>query len=1273
MHRRDALPLFVFAACLGLMFAAARPSLGHMWHNQHGGPPKCHQWDGPGSLGGCSTCVAPTAGSPVDGVNTFNGDLTITDTPVSYKSVGDAFPFTITYNADYARPSPMGSRWSNSYNTYVINDAPYGAIVIESNGWENYFSGDPAPGSPYVSPAWVTDTLEKTYQMGNWNGWRLTRASQEYLTFNTSGQLTRRTDTQGISWTFTYTSGLLTTATDPKGRQTTLSYTNGNLTQVTVPGNLHADFGYDTSTPPRLTTVTDAADYDYSYGYDASNRVVSIVDPSGRQVEYTYYADGKLETTFITGLSSSAKGYSYTPQTNGQLYVDITETKDGQNRVTRHVYENTDDPISGRYVGTLLFIIVDPGSSPHLNATRGWAYDSSFRKVRYRDSYQAETGGKAHRHFYYYTDADNPTLVTKYIDPENSDANPTETGTPSPGCPGYLYEYDSRGNKTRETTPEGRVTDYTYYAGTSRLYQVIVRDQDVNGNPVDRITSYTYWDMTYRFQVKTITDARGNVTTYYYDSNCYLDYIDPPLGNNLQYTCNSVGDVTAVTDGNGNTTSYQYDGIHRQTQITYPDIGAGQKTKTTSYSCCDIDQVTDENGIVTKYEYDEYTHRLWKVHEDYAGLNYVTENTYDEVGNLKTVKNARGKITTYTYDAGNRKTQASYPDSTSESWTYRDDGRVWTHTDGRGRTITYRYDADDRPAGPYAGGYPAINYPNDTDVYITRDKDGLITEVRDASGTTTRVYYPSTWLKTVTTSAGTTKTVTYQYNGVGLASSLQVTGESAFSYGYNGRNQLSSATNPDSVQVTFSYDNGGRRTDVTRTGSTIHYDYNARNWLTAVLNRTTGGVARYNATYYYQDGSLWDHTGNPLKRVESFGGLDYTTTLRYDHIPRQTEETKKDSGGATLYTLSYGYDAVGNRTTRTLGGTTYSYIYDDNNKMTSASGGGLTASFGYDNNGNMTSVSGTMYGAKTMGFNDDNRMTSITYGGVTDYYYYNWTGMRYRARLGGTYYRYLYNGNRVLEELNDSGAMTARYTTESGSYYGSLLHTKRATGESRFPLYDEIGSVRGLVDASGTVTDSYELDTFGRQVSSTGTTPNSYRFGGAWGYITDPSGFLQLGVRFFWPEVGRFISLDPIGSGVDWYAFVENNPTGKTDPQGLACVPVGFHTETQSYEYWGPWHQITCSASYSQEGLILVVQMIIRFHTKWRDTIVTECVDLLCTGSTWIWPCGPSIPTLVRRTRCFDVMKTHIPVGYEQFITWVGPKGGIGWPPGPGLSCIADY
>jgi len=168
--------------------------------------------------------------------------------------------------------------------------------------------------------------------------------------------------------------------------------------------------------------------------------------------------------------------------------------------------------------------------------------------------------------------------------------------------------------------------------------------------------------------------------------------------------------------------------------------------------------------------------------------------------------------------------------------------RVQTHTDGRGLTTTYRYDADDRLAG--SGSYFAINYQGSTtDVKITRDADGLITSTVDGSGTTTNVYYPSTWLKTTTVSAGTSKTLTYEYNPVGQVSKLTIPGGSYFSYPYNTRNLLDSVTNPDSVTVSFTYDDGGRRTLVTRPGGYIEYAYNARDWITAPRLRSGWGEA----------------------------------------------------------------------------------------------------------------------------------------------------------------------------------------------------------------------------------------------------------------------------------------------------------------------------------------------------------------------------------------------------------------------------------------------
>jgi hypothetical protein len=73
--------------------------------------------------------------------------------------------------------------------------------------------------------------------------------------------------------------------------------------------------------------------------------------------------------------------------------------------------------------------------------------------------------------------------------------------------------------------------------------------------------------------------------------------------------------------------------------------------------------------------------------------------------------------------------------------------------------------------------------------------------------------------------------------------------------GYTDRNQLQYVNDEmGTTQGGFTYDNGGRLTLLTRPGSYIIYQYNARDWLTAVLNRTSGGVTRYDA------GEFWGHT-----------------------------------------------------------------------------------------------------------------------------------------------------------------------------------------------------------------------------------------------------------------------------------------------------------------------------------------------------------------------------------------------------------------------------
>ena len=198
-------------------------------------------------------------------------------------------------------------------------------------------------------------------------------------------------------------------------------------------------------------------------------------------------------------------------------------------------------------------------------------------------------------------------------------------------------------------------------------------------------------------------------------------------------------------------------------------------------------------------------------------------------------------------------------------------------------------------------------------------------------------------------------------------------------------------------------------------------------------------------------------------------------------------------------------------------------------------------------------------------------------------YTYNALGQRMKLTVGTAVTRYVYDGDRVLEETNDAGTVQARYTTAAGSYYAPLLHIWRVSDSlSRFPVYDLTGSARGLLDAAGGVTDTYTLEAFGKQRAGTGSTPNPYRFGGAWGYINGGSGLQQLGARFYWPDIGRFVSQDPMGDGMNWYRYAAGNPVVWIDPSGLVD--------------WGRvarW--IDCYASLAEQGALAWFDGVIPF------------------------------------------------------------------------------
>jgi RHS repeat-associated protein len=106
----------------------------------------------------------------------------------------------------------------------------------------------------------------------------------------------------------------------------------------------------------------------------------------------------------------------------------------------------------------------------------------------------------------------------------------------------------------------------------------------------------------------------------------------------------------------------------------------------------------------------------------------------------------------------------------------------------------------------------------------------------------------------------------------------------------------------------------------------------------------------------------------------------------------------------------------------------------------------------------------------------------------------------------------------------------------------------------RYFLTDHLGSTEALADASGTIVSSTSYDSFGNAASNIATT---YRYTGR-EYDVD-TGLYYYRNRWYDPEVGRFISEDPIGfaSGdINLYGYVGNNPLSFIDPFGFwRCFP----------------------------------------------------------------------------------------------------------------------
>jgi RHS repeat-associated protein len=113
-----------------------------------------------------------------------------------------------------------------------------------------------------------------------------------------------------------------------------------------------------------------------------------------------------------------------------------------------------------------------------------------------------------------------------------------------------------------------------------------------------------------------------------------------------------------------------------------------------------------------------------------------------------------------------------------------------------------------------------------------------------------------------------------------------------------------------------------------------------------------------------------------------------------------------------------------------------------------------------------------------------------------------------------------------------------------------------APADKRYYLRDHLGSVTGVVNASGTMLVEYGYGLWGERTVLSGTGSSDFGFTG---HFTHTRSALVLApYRAYDPDTARWLSRDPIGEagGINLYGYVLNNPVNLWDPYGMDAVPA---------------------------------------------------------------------------------------------------------------------